>query len=91
MLELRPAAVRRILCLGSHADDIEIGCGGTLLKLLADHPGAEVDWVVFSAQGERAAEARRSAQAFLSGAASAHGRAPRRPGSPSSPPSRASC
>jgi LmbE family N-acetylglucosaminyl deacetylase len=72
MLELRPAAVRRILCLGSHADDIEIGCGGTLLKLLAEHPGAEVDWVVFSAHGERAAEARRSAQAFLSGAARAH-------------------
>ena len=69
MLELRPAAVRRILCLGAHADDIEIGCGGTLLKLLAEHPEAEVDWVVFSGQGERADEARRSAEAFLSGAA----------------------
>ena len=69
MLELRPAAVRRILCLGAHADDIEIGCGGTLLKLLADHPRAEVDWVVFGARDERADEARRSAAAFTGGAA----------------------
>lgn len=61
----------RILCLGAHSDDIEIGCGGTLLRLLSEHPGSEVIWVVFSAVGERRAEARRSADAFLAGAGKA--------------------
>lgn len=56
---------RRILCLGAHADDIEIGCGGTLLQLLQDDPETIVRWVVFSAQEERAREARQSAAAFL--------------------------
>ena len=32
----------RLLCLGAHSDDIEIGCGGTVLRLLAEHPGAHV-------------------------------------------------
>jgi LmbE family N-acetylglucosaminyl deacetylase len=54
-----------ILCLGAHADDIEIGCGGLLLKLLAEHPGVEVTWVVLSADDQRSAEAERSAAAFL--------------------------
>lgn len=58
---------RRILCLGSHSDDIEIGCGGTLLKLLAVRPAAEVRWVVFSADGERVREAQQSAALFLRG------------------------
>jgi LmbE family N-acetylglucosaminyl deacetylase len=55
----------RVLCLGAHSDDIEIGCGGTILKLCAEHPEVEVRWVVFSATGERAEEARRSASFFL--------------------------
>lgn len=54
----------RILCLGAHADDLEIGCGGTLLHLLATRR-ASVDWVVFSATDRRAAEARRGAARFL--------------------------
>jgi LmbE family N-acetylglucosaminyl deacetylase len=57
--------LRRILCLGCHADDIEIGCGGTVLRLLDEHPGTEVWWVVLSGDPERAAEAQRSADAFL--------------------------
>jgi LmbE family N-acetylglucosaminyl deacetylase len=57
-----------ILCLGAHADDIEIGCGGTLLRLLAEHPGSHVRWIVFSANNEREAEARASAAAFLTSA-----------------------
>jgi LmbE family N-acetylglucosaminyl deacetylase len=56
----------RLLCLGAHSDDIEIGCGGTILRLLAAHPGSEVSWVVFSGSPERAVEARSSAAAFLS-------------------------
>lgn len=58
----------RILCLGAHSDDIEIGCGGTLLRLLSEHPGTEVHWVVFSANETREQEARASAADFLSGA-----------------------
>lgn len=57
-------SIDTILCLGAHADDIEIGCGGTLLTLGANRPGAKVYWVVLSAGGERREEARRSAEAF---------------------------
>jgi len=60
----------RILCLGAHSDDIEIGCGGTVLRLLAERPGCEVTWVVFSATGGREREARASAEEFLAGASS---------------------
>jgi LmbE family N-acetylglucosaminyl deacetylase len=53
-----------VLCLGAHSDDIEIGCGGTLLRLAEEFPGCIFHWVVFSAIGERAAEARRAAELF---------------------------
>jgi LmbE family N-acetylglucosaminyl deacetylase len=56
-----------ILCLGAHSDDIEIGCGGLILQLTAARP-VDVDWVVFSAPGPRAEEAKRSAKLFLRGA-----------------------
>jgi LmbE family N-acetylglucosaminyl deacetylase len=58
-----------VLCLGAHSDDIEIGCGGTLLKLIRDCPGARFDWVVFGAAGTRKKEAVASAAALLKGAA----------------------
>jgi LmbE family N-acetylglucosaminyl deacetylase len=57
----------KLLCLGAHADDIEIGCGGLLLDLIRRCP-VDVDWVVFSGTGERSREARRSAALFLRGA-----------------------
>jgi LmbE family N-acetylglucosaminyl deacetylase len=70
MLELslrKPAgAPIRLLCLGAHSDDIEIGCGGTILTLLAQFDDVEVHWIVFSASEARAGEARTSARAFLS-------------------------
>jgi LmbE family N-acetylglucosaminyl deacetylase len=56
----------QILCLGSHADDIEIGCGGTVLRLAQQYPSATFQWVVFTAAGVRAAEARRAAGLFVS-------------------------
>lgn len=56
---------RRILCLGAHSDDIEIGCGGTILALLEGDPPPEVRWVVCSADGGREREARASAEGFL--------------------------
>jgi LmbE family N-acetylglucosaminyl deacetylase len=55
----------RLLVIGSHADDIEIGCGGTILHLADSLPKADVWWVVLSGDGERADEVHRSAEAFL--------------------------
>ena len=55
----------KVLCLGAHSDDIEIGCGGTVLRLGRENPNTCFTWVVFSSDQERAAEARRSADSFL--------------------------
>jgi len=56
----------KILCLGSHCDDIEIGCGGTLLKLIQNRRGnVVVRWIVFSSTPEREKEAGLSAKGFL--------------------------
>src|SRR5262249_8730539 len=57
--------------VGAHADDIDIGAGGTILTLLELHPGSRILWVVFSADEQRATEARGSAKAMLRAAASA--------------------
>lgn len=68
MLQLTPSQLKsglRILCLGAHSDDIEIGCGGTILKIAES--GVEVQWVVFSADKTRKQEALRSANLFLKG------------------------
>jgi len=59
----------RILCLGAHSDDIEIGCGGTLSQLARRKPRPEFRWVVWSAAGSRASEAKRGARKFLGPAA----------------------
>jgi LmbE family N-acetylglucosaminyl deacetylase len=71
-LPLKQDRAPRILCIGAHSDDIEIGCGGTILRLLAEHDVAEVHWVVLAGQGRREAEARRSAEAFLADARAKH-------------------
>jgi LmbE family N-acetylglucosaminyl deacetylase len=63
-----PGKPLRVLCLGAHSDDIEIGCGGTLLEWIDRYPRLEVTWVVLSATGARAREARRSAARMLAGA-----------------------
>jgi LmbE family N-acetylglucosaminyl deacetylase len=55
----------KLLCLGAHADDIEIGCGGTILRLVDEVSDLVVRWIVFSGAGPREAEARNSAVAFL--------------------------
>lgn len=54
-----------VLCLGAHSDDIEIGAGATLLALLEARPDTKVTWVVLTAKGERAEEARGSAELYV--------------------------
>jgi LmbE family N-acetylglucosaminyl deacetylase len=63
-LKFDPGQVAHILCLGAHSDDVEIGCGGTILKLAEEYPCAVFHWVVFSAVAERETEARRAAVRF---------------------------
>jgi LmbE family N-acetylglucosaminyl deacetylase len=57
--------VERVLCLGAHSDDIEIGCGGTVLRLIEQWRNIEFYWLVLSSNPRRAREAERSANAFL--------------------------
>jgi len=60
----------KILCLGAHCDDIEIGCGGTLWSVLQEFQDSEIQWIVFSSDYRREEEARVSANIFLEGARS---------------------
>lgn len=62
----------QILCLGAHSDDIEIGCGGTILEMVRTRRNLHFHWVVFSSGANREREARRSATLFLKGAAKQH-------------------
>lgn len=69
MMPLRFASdTPRVLCLGAHSDDIEIGCAGTLLEWTRLYPGIEICWVVLSTAGERATEARKSVRSLLGAA-----------------------
>ena len=60
-----PATPLKLLFLGAHCDDIEIGCGGTVLQLLSVRSNVDVAWVIFSSSPERGREARTSASLFL--------------------------
>ncbi len=66
-----PPRPLRLLCLGAHPDDIEIGCGGSVLRLIAEQPGMSVRWVVFSGSERRRVEAQSAARHFLAGSADA--------------------
>ena len=69
MLPLMPGPPRgagyQLLVVGAHSDDIEIGCGGTLLRLVSEWPVEHVTWVVLSGDPTRAKEARRAARRVL--------------------------
>lgn len=61
--------VDRLLCLGAHPDDIELGAGGTLMRLIGQNPGLQIRWIVFcGADPVRAEEARSAAAIFTAGA-----------------------
>jgi LmbE family N-acetylglucosaminyl deacetylase len=70
-LDLPPGQQLRLLCLGAHCDDIEIGCGATVLRLLDRFPNASVRWVVFTGSAPRQAEAKAAAARFLAAAGEA--------------------
>lgn len=69
MIKLKLGAGRdhslSVLCIGAHSDDIEIGCGGTLLRLIEEYPVCRFHWVVMSATGIRKVEAQRGAESFV--------------------------
>lgn len=67
MASLRLNGVKKLLCLGAHSDDIEIGCGATILRLIQEQPNLQIYWLVFSARGMRAREAKASAGELLRG------------------------
>lgn len=64
-----PSRPLKLLCLGAHSDDLEIGCGGALLSWLESSRPIDVTWVVLTAEGARERETRRSAAALLRRAA----------------------
>ncbi len=64
--DLRKNRPLKVLCLGAHSDDIEIGCGGTILRLVNEYDPLHAFWVVFAANDVRKAESERSANLFLS-------------------------
>ena len=65
-----PGKKLKVLCLGAHADDIEIGVAGTLLGWIAKGVELHVHWIVLSAHGSRRDEAEAGAASVLDGAAS---------------------
>lgn len=68
-----PDTPLRVLALGAHADDIEIGCGGTVLRLISERPHMDVHWAVLSGGGTpREGEALASANGFLADAPQLH-------------------
>lgn len=69
MVPFRFVGTERILCIGAHSDDIEIGCGGTLLHLLQESKPVEIYWIVFCSNPAREIEARKSAEWYLRRAA----------------------
>jgi LmbE family N-acetylglucosaminyl deacetylase len=63
-----PSAVKRVLCIGAHCDDVEIGCGATLATLAATRPDIELTIAVFGSDDVRAAETRAALGSLLGAA-----------------------
>jgi LmbE family N-acetylglucosaminyl deacetylase len=65
MLRLSFDRLKRVLCVGAHSDDIEIGCGGTVLRMIERSKTIEFYWLVLSSNPKRGKEAENSANALL--------------------------
>jgi LmbE family N-acetylglucosaminyl deacetylase len=65
MLNADPGHPIKVLCLGAHSDDIEIGCGGTLLRMIEEYGNLDINWIVFCSNEIRAREAAASANSYL--------------------------
>lgn len=63
--ELFASNIRRVLCIGAHCDDIEIGCGGALMELARRRPDIEFEWLVLSGDDVRERETRLAAKHLL--------------------------
>lgn len=70
LISKKPTEPLNVLCLGAHCDDIEIGCGGTLLELLSRHSLVNVYWQVYASTPTRKTEAVAGAQEFCAKAES---------------------
>ena len=62
---LKKSSELNVMCIGAHSDDIEIGCGGTILKLIDEIRKVQFNWIVFSGDETRKKEAEKSKDAFL--------------------------
>lgn len=62
---LRKGSTLNVLCIGSHPDDIEIGCGGTILRMLEEVPALQFNWIVLSGDKKRKEEAQKSVEAII--------------------------
>ena len=54
-----------VVCIGAHADDLEIGCGGTIRQLVQQHPGSVVRWWVLTGDDARRREAHDAVRRLL--------------------------
>jgi len=60
-----PERPLQVLCVGAHCDDIEIGCGGTIIELQKRYPHCLLHWLVLTSNETRRREALKSSRAFV--------------------------
>ena len=56
VLDFNKQRTLRLLCVGAHCDDIEIGCAATLLAMQARAKRLAINWIVLSGSAKRRKE-----------------------------------